>query len=90
MIFFHKSVNIIFKHPVIAGMSSFYVADTEVSNNAKTYQLEHKLYNNFWHKISSQKLSSDNKGPYMKLFDDTIKSILPHLQPTKNDLHPEK
>ena len=41
-------------------------------------------------KLVMKRLSLDDKGVLVKLYDDTTKSVLPHLQLIENDLYPGK
>ena len=38
-------------------------------------------------KLVMKRLSLDDEGVLVKLYDDTTKSVLPHLQLIENDLH---
>ena len=41
-------------------------------------------------KLVMKRLSLNDKGVLVKLYDDTTKSVSPHLQLIENDLYPEK
>ena len=41
-------------------------------------------------KLVMKRLSLDDEGVLVKLYDDTTKSVLPHLQLIENDLYPGK
>ena len=41
-------------------------------------------------KLIMKRLSLDDERVLVKLYDDTTKSVLPHLQLIENDLYPEK
>ena len=41
-------------------------------------------------KLVIKRLSLDDEGVQVKLYDDTTKSVLPHLQLIENDLYPGK
>ena len=81
------------------------MAEQEVSKNAKTYQLEQRYLNcttisgtKSHHcfiplsksKLAMKRLSLDDEGVLVKLYDNTTKSDLPHLQLIENDLYPGK
>ena len=86
----------------ISGIIFFYIVDQEVLNNAKTYQLQQRYSNctiisgtrSYYCFISLPKsrlviirLSSVMQELKLKLYDDTIKSVLSHLQLIENNLH---
>ena len=76
-----------------------------VSKNAKTCQLEQRYLNcstisgtRFHHcfiplsksKLVIKRLSLDDEGVLVKFYNNTTKSVVPHLQLIENDLCPEK
>ena len=41
-------------------------------------------------RLVMKRLSSDDEGAQVKLYDDTVKSVLPQFYLIENDLHPGK